>query len=203
MGKVILDMSMSLDGFIASPKDNRKQGLGEGGEILHEWLFNGERPSEFNDFFKLSIINREVFDKSFGTIGAIVAGRRTYDLTCGWGGSHPIHGIPVFIPTHDAPKEVPEGETTFTFVSDGMESVVEQAKTAADDKDVQVMGGANTAQQCMKANLVDEILIHLVPVLLGKGIRLFDSLGPEKIHLEKVDVTEASDVTHLRYRILK
>ncbi|MFZ0370914.1 MAG: dihydrofolate reductase family protein [Halobacillus sp.] len=202
MGKVILDMSMSLDGFIAGPNVNCKQGLGEGGEVLHEWLFSGDIPSKFNDFFKLSRTNREVFDKSFKTTGALIAGRRTFDLTSGWGGSYPIQGIPVFVLTHDPPKEIPRGETAFTFVSDGIVSAVKQAKAAAEKNNVQVMGGAITAQQCIKANLVDEILIHLVPVLLGKGIRLFDPIGPEKIQLEKGDVIETADVTHLRYRIL-
>ncbi|MFB5662211.1 dihydrofolate reductase family protein [Alteribacillus sp. HJP-4] len=159
MGKVILDISMSLDGFIAGPNVNHRQGLGEGGEVLHEWLFNGENPSKFNEFFKLSSINRRVFDESFGTTGAIVAGRRTYDLTGGWGGSHPIHGVPVFVPTHDVPEKVPEGETAFTFVTEGIVSAVEQALKAANDNNVQVMGGADTIQQCMKAHLSPALIL--------------------------------------------
>ncbi|MEC5425283.1 dihydrofolate reductase family protein [Virgibacillus sp. C22-A2] len=202
VGKVILDISMSLDGFIAGPNDNQKQGLGEGGETLHDWLFSGDIPSKFNTFFKLSSTNRKMFDEASESTGAMVVGRRTFDLVNGWGGSHPIPGVPVFVVTHSVPEKIMEGSTQFTFVTDGISSAIKKAKLAAGTKNVSV-GTANVAQQCIKANLVDEILIHLVPVLLGRGIRLFDHIGTEKIQLEKIKVTEVSDVTHLRYRILK
>lgn len=202
MGKVILDISMSLDGFIAGPNDNPKQGLGEGGEALHDWLFSGELPSKFNEFFKLSSTNKEMFDKVSESTGAMVVGRRTFDLTNGWGGSHPIPDVPVFVVSHSVPDEIMEGSTPFTFVTDGVHTAIEQAKLAAGNKNVSI-GTPNVAQQCIKASLVDEILIHLAPVLLGGGKRLFDHIGTEKVQLEKLTVTEATDVTHLRYRILK
>lgn len=137
------------------------------------------------------------------TIGAIVAGRRTYDLVDGWGGSHPIHGVPVFVLTHKAPEQVPEGATPLTFVTDGIESALHQAKKAASDKTIYVMGGANIVQQYIKARLLDEIQLHLVPILLGGGIRLFEHTGGERIELESMGVVESLGVTHLRFRVIK
>jgi len=145
MGKVILDMSMSLDGFIAGPNDGIGKPLGDGGAILHDWLFNGKMASRYNDFFKLSSSSREVFDESIETTGAIVVGKRTFDVVEGWGGSHPIHGVPVFALTHHVPEKVAKGTTTFTFVTDGIESAIEKAKAVAGGKNVGV-AGANIAQ---------------------------------------------------------
>jgi dihydrofolate reductase len=202
MGKVILDISMSLDGFIAGQNDNEEQPLGTGGAILHNWLFSGEVPSKYNGLFKLSSINREVFDKAIETTGAMVVGRRTFDIVNGWGGKHPIQGIPIFVVTHNVPEKYSEGSTKFTFVTQGIDSAINQAKTAAADKNVSV-GTANIAQQCIKAGLLDEIHIRLAPVLLGEGIRLFDQIGTEQIQLESQNVIETSNVTHLKYRVIK
>ncbi|QQK74867.1 dihydrofolate reductase [Salicibibacter cibarius] len=203
MGKVVVYMSMSLDGFIAGPNDSIAQPLGEGGSVLHEWLFDGNIASKHNDFFQLlSRKSRGVFDESFETAGAIVVGRRTYDVVGGWGGNHPIHGVPVFVLTHHIPSPTPNGSTSFTFVTDGIESAIEQANAAADDKNVSV-GGAHIVQQCINAGLLDEIHVHLVPVLLGSGIRLFDLSGDDSVRLEKTRVIESPDVTHLTFRIIK
>jgi dihydrofolate reductase len=117
-----------------------------------------------------------------------------------WGGSHPIHGVPVFVLSHHIPEEVPKGATPFTFVTDGIESAITQAKAAAGEKYVYVLGGANIAQQCVRAGLLDEILIHFVPVLLGEGIRLFEHIGTEQIELESTRVAESPGVTHLWFR---
>src|SRR5262249_17396437 len=142
MGKVILAITMSLDGFIAGQNDDV--------EPLHNWLFSGNTPSVYNDFFKLAKESAEVFDQLVETSGSIITGRRTYDLTGGWNGSVPVNDS-VFVVSHDVPKNIPEGSTTFTFVTDGIESAVKQAKKAAGEKNVYLMGGATVAQQCIKA----------------------------------------------------
>ncbi len=160
---------MSLDGCIAGPNDSREQPLGDGGTRLHDWM---------------STTTQEMMQGGTpATIGAIVTGRRTYDLVDGWGGSHRIAGVPVFVLTHDVPATVPQGATPFAFVTDGIESALKQAKAAAGDKQVYVMGSASIAQQCVQAGLLDEIQLHLVPMLLGGGIRLFDHIGTKPIQL--------------------
>lgn len=200
MGKVIVDLSMSLDGFIAGANDSVKQGLGERGAKLHEWLFNGNITSDVNDFFKLSPKNKKVFDGLAKTVGAMVVGKRLYDLTEGWHGSQPL-GAPVFVLTHEPPTEVPQGNTPFTFVTDGIESAINQAKVTAKNNNVILQGGADTAQQALKANLVDEINIHLVPILLRRGICLFEDLGSDQIELEITKVIDSPEVTHLKYKV--
>ncbi|WP_026701779.1 dihydrofolate reductase family protein [Salibacterium aidingense] len=199
MAKVVIDMSLSLDGFIAGVHDNEKQPLGENGSVLHEWLFQGTAPIRDNDFFKLSEPSHSVLEASFENTGAILTGRRTYDIVGGWGGSHPFQGVPVYVMTHQAPETVPEGTTSFHFVTDGIEQAVVQAKKEAEDKNIGV-SGAVVAQQCLEAGLVDELHLHLVPVLLGGGIRLFKE---QKAELEWMKAVEAPGVTHLFYRVRK
>jgi dihydrofolate reductase len=183
---------MSLDGFIAGPADH--------GKSLHGWLFNGDTPSVYNDFFKLSKKSAKLFDAFIKTTGAIVTGRRTYDITHGWGGNHPFPGVPVFVLTSNIPKKKPEGSTPFTFVFDGINSAVKQARKAAGKKNVYVLGGANIAQQCINAGLLDEMTIHLAPVLLGAGVRLFDNVE-KQIKLEQIKITEDPEITHLQFRL--
>ena len=130
-----------------------------------------------------------------------MTGRRTFDLTNGWGGRHPLD-VPVFVLTHTVPQEWVYEGSPFTFVTDGLESALEQAKAVAGDKDVGV-GAANLVQQCIRAGLLDEIHVDLVPVLLGDGVRLFDHLGPEPIELESTRVIEGAGVTHLTFRVVK
>lgn len=184
MGKVILDMAMSLDGFIAGPNDE------DGG--LH------------NYFFAPSGDTVKVIEEGFKTTGVIVMGRRSYDMGAEQDGfvDNPYQ-VAHFVLTHDVPEKVAKGAEAFTFISDGIESVLKQAKTAAGDKNVVVGGGAKTAQQFMKAGYIDEIQIHLVPVLLGDGLRLFDHLGTEHIELESTRVINSLAVTHLRFRVVK
>jgi len=188
---VILDITMSLDGFIAGPRDDVSR--------LHEWLFNGNTPSKYTTFAKLSKESAKVFDELVEMTGSIITGRRTYELSDRWGGSHPVNDS-VFVLSHDVPKDVPKGSTTFTFVTDGIESAVKQAKEAAGKKNVYLMGGASVVQQCVRAGLVDEMMIHLVPVLLGDGIRLF---GGDPIELKPMKVVAAPGVTHLRVQVAK
>jgi len=201
MSKVVLDISMSLDGFIAGSNDSQKQPLGDGGDTIQSWLFSGDQPSHYNDFFKVSSINRKIFDEPIPTTGAMIVGRRTFDIVGGWRGSHPIQDIPIFVVTHEAPKTYLEGNTSFTFVTDGIESAIRQAKKVANGKNVSV-GTANIAQQCIRAGLLDEMHLHVAPILLGRGIRLFDEIGDEHIKLASKTVVDGSDVIHLTYKLL-
>ncbi len=193
-GKVIFDISLSLDGFITGPNDSPEQPLGEGGERLHEWMF---LPSG-------GPIRPEVDEERFKTIGAMVMGRRMFDVgEESWGENPPFH-LPVFILSHAAKETlIKEGGTSYTFVTSGIENVLAQAKAAAGDQNVQVMGGANLAQQFLTAGLLDEIQLHLVPVLLGEGKRLFEHLGSEPLELEIISVIQPKEVIHLRFRIVK
>jgi dihydrofolate reductase len=191
----VLYMSMSLDGFIAGPGDDAEHGLGIGGERLHEWL--GEWvgvPSGFRP----SGASAEVFQESMAT-GAVVVGRRTFDYAGHWNGDH-HDGVPIFVPTRGKPPEQPASELVH-YVTDGVESAMRQAKEAAGDKDVMVHG-ADLAQSLLRAGVLDELQIHLIPVLLGDGRRLFEHLGADHIELEPVRVIEAPGVTHLRYRVM-
>lgn len=190
MGKVSFNISMSLDGFINGPDVTAEEGLGKGGERLHDWAFKGDER------------NREVL-ASAHELGAIIAGRRTYDLSVPWWGADGPTGelrVPVFVVTHSVPDDVPDGGV-YTFVTGGIEEALEQAKAAAGDKGVSVMGGASTGRQYLAAGLLDEIAIHLVPVLLGGGTRMFEE-GEEQRQLELVDVVDTPLATHLRYRVL-
>lgn len=204
MGKVTSDISVSLDGFIAGPGDGVDNPLGDGGERLHEWVFglaswrepHGLAGGEANR-------DDEIMKESIRDTGAVVLGRRMFDNAKGWGDEPPFH-VPVFVLTHEARDELAkQGGTTFTFVNDGVESAVAQARAAAGDKNVAVGGGANTIQQVLKAGLLDELQIHIAPLLLGGGVRLFDGLETAQIELETTRVVESPHVTHLRFRIVR
>jgi dihydrofolate reductase len=206
MGSVGTGLTMSLDGFIAGPNDSPEQPLGEGGMRLFDWYASGDTeyvaPSG-QMAVKVSAASAEILRETFGAIGALVTGRRTFDITDGWGGRHPID-VPVFVVTHAVPQEwvrAHEG-APFTFVTDGVERAVAMAKEVAGERNVGV-GAASIVQQCLKAGLLDEIHIFLVPVLLGKGVRLFEHLGVEPIELERTMVVDAPEVTHLRFRVVK
>ncbi len=193
MGKVIFDISMSLDGFMTASNRRPEEPLGDGGQRLHEWA-SGEDDR-----------NRKLLEDTIATEGATIAGRETYDTSVSWWGADGPTGSarrPVFVVTHNEPAEAPEGGV-YTFVTDGIESALEQAQDVGRGKDISVMGGASIGQQYIAAGLVDEIQIHLVPMLLGSGTRMFEHLGSEHIQLEIVEVIETSTATHLRYRIVK
>jgi dihydrofolate reductase len=187
MGNVVIDMSMSLDGYIAAPNDTPEQGLGEDGMRLHNWAFDD--PS--------------VFEKWFGNLieetGAVIMGRRSYDNSIeAWGGKGPLRDVACFVVTHRAFEPA---SPDFTVVTDGIERALALAREAAGDKRIGLMG-ANIDQQFLAAGLVDEIRIHLVDVLLGGGRRLFDEL-PQRIELEQTALSQTDGVTHVEYRVLR
>ncbi len=204
MGKVSADMSMSLDGFIAGPDDRVGQGLGEGGERLHEWVYNlASWRAPHGLAGGVQNQDAEILEEGLRSAGAIVIGRRMYELAEGWGDNPPFH-VPVFVVTHRPHQTlVKEGGTTFTFVTDGIESALRQARTAAGDRNVAVGGGAEVIQQFLRAGLLDELHIHLVPVLLGEGRRLFAELGPKSIELETLRVIQSPAVIHLSFRVVR
>ncbi|WP_248910032.1 dihydrofolate reductase family protein [Halocatena marina] len=189
MSKVVFDTSMSLDGFITAANQSQEEPLGEGGQQLHAWMEDDT--------------GRQILEEAGTNLGAVIAGRKTYDDSVPWWGSDGPTGParrPVFVVTHEAPSDVP-ADGVYTFVTDGIESALEQAKAAAGDQTVSVMGGASIGQQYIAAGLVDEIEIHLVPVLFGSGTRMFENLGDEHIQLEIIDVTESASAIHLRFRV--
>ncbi len=204
MGKVATGLTMSLDGFIAGPNDGPENPLGEGGMRLFDWYSSGDTDYEMPGtemVFRVSPASADLLREAHGTMGAFVTGRRTFDIANGWGGSPPL-GVPSFVVTHTVPQEWVYEGSPFTFVTDGVESAIQQARAVAGGKTVAV-GAASLAQQCLKLGLLDEIQIHLVPVLLGEGVRLFDHLGGEPIELESTRVIETPGVTHLTFRVLK
>jgi dihydrofolate reductase len=204
MGKVAMGLSMSLDGFIAGPNDGPGSPLGDGGERLFAWYSGGDieyRLPGTDLVFQVSPQSAEVLREAHSKMGALVTGRRTFDITNGWGGSPPL-GVPTFVVTHTVPEDWVYEGSPFTFVTAGVESAVEQAKQVAGEKDVAV-GAASIVQQCIRAGLLEEIHIDLVPVLLGEGVRLFDHLGVGPIDLESTEVVEGAGVTHLTFCVVK
>lgn len=189
MSKSVLYMSMSLDGFITGPEDGPGAGLGSGGTRLHEWL--GDPISGYPHFDPPGL-SGEVFAESMAT-GAVVVGRKTFDYADRWHGDH--HGVPIFVPTHGIP---PEPESDWVHYAPDASTAMREAKAAAGDADVMVHG-ADLAQSLLREGLLDELQIHLIPVVLGAGRRLF---GDDRIELELVRVLDAPGVTHLRYRVV-
>jgi len=193
MSKVVFDISMSLDGFITAANRRPDEPLGTGGEQLHQWAFGQDGRSA------------KLMQDALANLGAVITGKRNYvDAVPWWGANGPTGPArrPVFVLTHNAPNDVPENGV-YTFVTGGVTRVLEEAKATAGGKDVTIMGGADIGQQFIKAGLVDEISIHLVPVLFGSGTRMFDHLGDEHIQLETIDVIETPAATHLRFRVVK
>lgn len=204
MGKVIFENSMSLDGFVAGPNDGPENGLGDGGMRLFDWYSSGdtELPLPGTDMvFKVARASADLLRAEWDKLGAMVCGRRMFDIARAWGGNPPGGGN-CFVVTHTAPQEWVKEGSPFTFVTDGVESAVRQAQQAAGDKNVGI-SSANIAQQCIKASLLDEIQIDLAPVLLGAGVRLFERLGITPVQLEQLAVIQGQGVTHLKYRIIK
>ena len=194
MGKVIFDISMSLDGFITGADPHPETGwggLGEGGERLHDWGFNSADPR-----------NHKILE-GYATAGANIFGRIGYDHSIlNWGTDGPSGAtrVPTIIVSHSVPQDVPDGGV-YTFV-DSVEAAFETAKKLAGDKDVYIMG-ANVAQQFLKLGLIDEVSIHLVPVVFGSGTRLFEGLDGEHISLEILEVIQTPEAIHMRFRVVK
>jgi dihydrofolate reductase len=214
MTRLTLDISMSLDGYVAGPNQSLEAPLGEGGELLHEWVFplrtwrelHGQEGGETGT-------DDEVVAERIAAAGAVVMGRRMFSggegpwesdpRADGWWGDDPPFRVPVFVLTHH-PREtvVKEGGTTFAFVTDGIEPALEQAREAARDRDVALAGGASVAQQYLAAGLLDEIQVSVAPVLLGGGVRLFDDRD-DPVRLEPTRILSSPRVTHLRFRVGK
>ncbi len=210
MAKLKLQISASLDGYVAGPNQSEEHPLGEGGEALHDWALklaawrepHGREGGEVN-------ASTEVFDEASENVGAILIGRKMFgggpgpwgeDPWEGWWGDEPPFKVPVFVLTHHEREPLVKGETTFHFVTDGVEATLERAREAADGKDVAIGGGAAVIQQCLATGEVDEMWINVAPILLGGGTRLFDDVGPE-LELEQVRAVEGPDASHLKYRV--
>jgi dihydrofolate reductase len=215
MSRLRCHISISLDGFVAGPNQSEENPLGEGGEGLHDWVVqlaawreaHGRQGGEVN-------ASTRITEESIENIGAAVMGRNMFGPIGGgpwgdgqwkgWWGDNPPYHYPVFVVTHHPrdPVEM-EGATTFHFVTDGIESALEQARRAAGDKDVFLLGGGQIIRQYLAAGLLDELELHVVPVLLGGGSRIFDNLGEAGVQLEQVRAVEAPGVAHLKYRVLR
>jgi dihydrofolate reductase len=192
MGKTVFDISMSLDGFTTASNQTPEEPMGDGGHRLVEWAFGADETS------------RQLLERAVDGLGAVICGRRTYDHSLPWWGADGPSGLarrPVFVVTHDVPAENPPGGV-YEYVTDGIESALEQARSVAGDKDVCVMGGADLGRQYLAAGLLDEVSIHLVPVLLGSGTRMFEDLHKGHLHLQVADTIATPAATHLRYRIV-
>ncbi len=212
MARVLVSLTASLDGYIAGPHDGPDNPLGDGGMRLFDWYFSGDVPSRVYQAaaargvpvppFKLSQPSASLFDELIESEGAVVTGRRTYDVAGAWGGNGPTPGLPLFVVTHEAPEHVPEGVdgTRYTFVTNGVANAIARAKAVAGDKYVSLMGSA-VPRECLRLGLLDEIQIHLVPVLIGAGVRLFPDEMVTRSSLELIRVVDAPGVTHLRYRV--
>ena len=193
MTKVIFDISMSLDGYMTAGGRRPAEPMGDGGLRLVQWAFGDDER------------DRAILTDGIASIGAVIAGRRTYDDSLPWWGAGGPTGearLPVFVVTHSVPDDAP-ADGVYVFVTDGIGSALEQARAAAGDKDVTVMGGARTGQQFIAAGLVDELSLHVVPVLFGTGTRMFENLGDAHITLEPLATIQTAQATHLRLRIAR
>jgi dihydrofolate reductase len=190
MGSVIYDKSMSLDGFMAGANVRLEAGLGDDGQRLHDWAFQDDA-------------GRELIEREVARLGAVICGRRTYDMSIQYWGTDGPTGparVPLFVLSHSVPDDVPEGGV-YTFVDDA-ETALARARETAGDKNISLMGG-EVGRQYLRAGVVDEISVHLVPVLFGSGTRMFEDVVDEHVTLELVDVTQSPHATHLRYRVVR
>lgn len=211
MSKVRVHITVSADGYAAGPNQSLENPLGEGGGRLHDWAFglkawrepHGMEGGEVN-------ASTSVVEESLANIGAEIMGRGKFgggpgpwgdDPWPGWWGEDPPFRMPVFVLTNHEREPLTLSDTTFTFVTDGIEAALDRARTAADGKDVLIGGGADVINQFLTAGLVDDIELNIVPLLLGDGARLFDGVGPD-VGLEQVRAVEAPGVTHLKYRVV-
>jgi dihydrofolate reductase len=213
MSKVTVHISVSADGYVAGPNQSEENPLGEGGEQLHDWVValkawrepHGMKGGEVNE-------SSRVVEENLADVGTEIMGRGMFgppgggpwgdDPWKGWWGDDPPFHKPVFVVTHHEREPLTLSDTTFSFVTDGIEAALEQAKEAADGKDVLIGGGADIINQYLAAGLVDEVEVHVSPLILGSGERLFDGLGPD-LKLEQLRAVEAPGVAHLKYRVVK
>jgi dihydrofolate reductase len=213
MGQVFADISISLDGYVAGPEPSLREPLGRGGEDLHRWAFaarawreaHGLEGGEAN-------VDSEVIEETLARTGATIMGRRMFSggsgpwaddpNANGWWGDEPPFRHPVFVLTHHERAPLVLGETTFTFVTDGIDAALEAARAVAGERDVQIAGGGEAVQQYLAAGRLDDLQIHVAPVLLGGGVRLLDNLGAKPPQLEPARVRESPAAAHLRYRVV-
>ena len=192
MSKVVFDISTSLDGFIAAAGRSPEHPTGPGGDRLTEWAFGRDK------------VNQRYLEEAVGGLGAVICGRATYDSSLPWwqsdGPSGPARR-PVFVVTHAAPESAP-ADGVYHFATQGLEDALSQARVAAGDKTVCIMGGADIGRQYIDAGLVDEISLHVVPVLFGEGTRLFEKLSDHHMHLETLEVISTPDAIHTRFGVL-
>ena len=193
MSKVTCDISMSLDGFITEPNEGGANPLGDDPGRLHDWMFDAKTEAD-----------AAIVDELYASTGAVLIGKGMFDVGFEPWGDPPPFGMPVFVLTHEAREPLPmQGGTTYTFVTDGIESGLAQARAAAGERNVGIWGGANVIRQYLKAGLLDEMRIHLIPILLGNGIRLFEDLDPEGIELRRTSTIETPGATHFRFDVVK
>jgi dihydrofolate reductase len=198
MSKVFAALAASVDGYITGPNPNPKRPLGVGGEQLFDWYRDGDTPSAHSPSFRLSATSAQIFDALVDRVGAVIAGRKTYDDSDGWDGDGPHPTAPLFVVSH---RPAPPGSSGQTFVATGISDAIEAATQAAAGRDVSLMGsGVLTA--ALKAGLVDEVIIHQVPVLLGGGVSFFGDMT-EKVQLDPLGVVTAPGVTHLSYSVVR
>jgi dihydrofolate reductase len=192
MGKVTLNISMSLDGFVTEPDEGGGNPLGDDPGRLHDWMFDARNETD-----------AAVVDELYSSTGAVVVGKRMFDVGFEPWGDPPPFGMPVFVVTHEERAPLPmQGGTTYTFVTDGLAAALDRARAAAGDKNVGIWGGANIAREYLRAGLLDEMQIHLVPVILGGGVRLFEHL-PHQIALRRTSSIDTPGATHLRFEVVK
>jgi dihydrofolate reductase len=213
MTRLAFDITMSLDGFVTGPDPGPDQPLGAGGDQLHEWAYRLKSWREPHGHEGgADDADSEMLERTVASAGAIVMGRGMFgggpgpwgdEPWEGWWGDEPPFGIPVFVLTHHAREPLVKQGTTFYFVTDGIESALDQARAVAGDRNVAIGGGASVAQQYLAAGLLDEMTIHIAPILLDGGVRLFDNLGPDLPQLEITEATHSPHVTHLSYRVVK
>jgi dihydrofolate reductase len=193
MGKVTCNISMSLDGCITGPNVSVGNGLGDGGERLHDWMFDAKTETD-----------AAIVDETYRSTGAVILGRRMFDVGFEPWGDPPPFRMPVFVVTHEERQPLPmQGGTTYTFVTDGIAAALGLARAAAGDKDVGVWGGADVVRQYLSSGLLDEMEIHLIPMLLGGGVRLFEGLDPEGIELRRTRSVETPSANHLRFDVVR
>jgi dihydrofolate reductase len=198
MSKVFAALAASVDGYITGPNPNPNRPLGVGGEQLFDWYRDGDTPSAHSPSFRLSATSAQIFDALVDRVGAVIAGRKTYDDSDGWDGDGPHPTAPLFVVSH---RPAPPGSSRQTFVATGISDAIEAATQAAAGRDVGLMGsGVLTA--ALKAGLVDEVIIHQVPVLLGGGVSFFGDMT-EKVQLDLLGVVTAPGVTHLSYSVVR
>ncbi len=209
MSSVTCHISISLDGFVAGPNQSIDHPIGEGGMRLHEWAFATQswRAQQGLEGGERSV-DSEVVEEVVEGVGAYVMGRKMFgggegswdENWTGWWGEDPPYHAPVFVLTHHAREPLPmQGGTTFAFVTDGIESALQQAQTAAGDRDVAIAGGASAVRQYLAAGLLDELYLHVVPIVLGAGERLLERVGDPT--LEPIKVVASPAVTHIKYRV--